>query len=113
MLSDLLVQTATIERWSTGEPGPDFTLNPERSTVDENVPCNLQERNGTLSLGDSGQNVGYSGVCYFEPSVDVRPDAADASLGDRIIVGGKTYQVLAVTDQAGHGAFLKVYVSSV
>lgn len=113
MTDDLLIQSATVQRWSNREPGEDFTLSPAWDAVATGIPCNVQEKSGQVVGGANGQSVSYTAVGYFLPGADVHPDPADENLGDRLIVDGKVYQVRAVTDQTGRGAFLKAYLVSV
>lgn len=113
MVANFLIQKATIQRWDSRTPGADFTLAPAWNTVASDVPCNIQERNGTMTVGPQGQNVAYGAVGYFLTNVDIRPSASDGRIGDRITVSGKTYQVIAVIDQVGRQAFLKAFLQSV
>ena len=106
-MSGLLVNTATIARW-TRTLGSDLTYDaPSWSTVATGVACNLQERGARGMATVARSQVQYDAVGYFPPETDLRPDASDKAEGDRVTVGGKIYTVVAVLDQVGRGAFLK------
>lgn len=110
----MLVQTATIARWSSRTPGSDLQVRPDWAIVEAGVRCNVQVKGAVHSGTVDGIQVTWDAVGYFPAGTDLRPQVSDANKhGDRVTVDGATYQVRAVHDQVGRSAFLKALLKRV
>jgi len=108
-LSGLLTQRATVQRWSrTVDDYGEITPNWANSSTD--VPCLVQQRNGTIASTAAGREYDFSAVGFFKPGTDIKPQASDSGEGDRIVVDSATYQVRGVGDEAGKQKLLTVYL---
>lgn len=108
-IAGLLTDRATIERWARtvddyGESTPSW------SSSSTDVPCLLQQKTGTISMGSGGREYVFSAMAYFETSADIEPEAGSTGEGDRIIVDSPTYQVRGVGDECGKNKMKTVWL---
>ena len=108
-IAGLLTQRATIERWSRtiddyGEATPSW------SSSSTDVPCLIQQKNGTIAMGGSGREYEFTAMGYFSTSADIRPDADDNAEGDRVVIGSATYHVRGVGDECGKNKLKTVWL---
>lgn len=115
-MNHLLVNSCEIRRWSDREPTAENNYEPTADFVPvcSGVRYNLQVKGGTEVMTIGGQQIVFDAVGYFGPGTSLRAKPGHAE-NDQIKDDATcaVYQVVAVFDQVGRGAFFKALLKAV